>query len=146
MGKPFKVAVSGECEKMKTVAKAGSHTFVMDEPESMGGTDAGADPLSTLLGSLISCKNVVLNLVAKEMGFQLNGAVFEVEGNLDLDGLLGDPSVRTYFDNVHLNITLRTDEADDRIEELLEKTQARCPVYQTLKAANVKLTTEWSKE
>lgn len=144
MSKPFKVSVSGVCENMKTVAKAGKHTFFMDEPENMGGTDAGADPLSTLLGSLISCKNVMLNLVAKEMEFHLNSAEFELEGNIDLAGLMGDPNVRTYFEHVHLNITLDTDESKERIEELLEKAASRCPVYQTLEAADVKLTVAWT--
>ncbi|MDQ0255272.1 putative OsmC-like protein [Evansella vedderi] len=145
MSTQFTVSITGKSEGMKTEVAAGKHTLVLDEPESMGGKDAGADPLSTLLAALVSCKNVVINLVAKEMEFNLRGVEFKTDGNLDLRGLMGDPSVRTYFETVSLRVVLDTDEPAERIEELQIKSEARCPVFQTLKAANVELSTEWTK-
>src|SRR5690554_4629564 len=129
-------------EKMKTVVETGKHSFIIDEPPSMGGTDEGADPLSTLLGVLVSCENVIVRLAANEMNFQLGTVEYEASGNLDTRGLMGDPSVRTYFETVNVKVTLDTEESQERIAELQEKVEARCPIYQTLKVANVDLVSE----
>ncbi len=139
------VKVNGKSEKMKTDVTAGEHSFTVDEPENFGGTNKGADPLSTLLGALASCENIVANFVAKEIDFDLQGIDYEVTGELDLRGLMGDASVRTYFDWVRIEAKIRTSESDERIQELCERSDARCPIFQTLKAAGVDISSEWSR-
>lgn len=142
MSKLSTVSVKGTCPSDKIMQASivgGKHSFIIDEPANMGGTDEGIDPLSALLGSLIGCENVIIKLVAKEMNFNVGEIEFEVDGTIDIRGLMGTPDVKTYFDTVTIKVTLETDEPADRIAELKEKTEARCPVFQTLKAADVKL-------
>lgn len=142
MSKMSTVSVKGTCPSDKIMQASivgGKHSFIIDEPANMGGTDEGIDPLSAMLGSLIGCENVIMKLVAKEMNFNLGEIEFEVDGTIDIRGLMGDASVKTYFDTVTIKATLETDEPVDRIAELKEKTEARCPIFQTLKAANVNL-------
>jgi putative redox protein len=136
---------TGLSEKMKTKLKAGEHTFTIDEPENFGGTNQGPDPLSVLLGSLASCENIIANLVAKEIQFDLQGIEYEITGELDLRGLMGDTSVRTYFEWVKIEAKLTTSESENRIQELREITDARCPIFQTLKAAGVNIVSNWTK-
>ncbi len=111
----------------------------------MGGTDDGQDPLSNLLASLAGCENVIANMVAKEMEFDLKSIEFDVNGELDPRGLMGQADVRPYFEKVSVHAKVTTSESQDRIDELKEKTDARCPVYTTLKAAGVELEANWTK-
>lgn len=139
------VKVNGLSDKMKTDVTAGEHSFTIDEPKNFGGTNQGADPLSTLLGALASCENVIANFVAKEINFDLQGIEYEVTGELDLRGLMGDSSVRTYFEWVKIEAKLKTSESDERIQEMREIADSRCPIFQTLKAAGVNISSHWSK-
>lgn len=137
--------ITGQSSKMTTELQAKNHKLVIDEPASMGGDDQGADPLSTLLASLAGCENVIANMVAKEMDFQMEGIDFRVHGELDPRGLMGTADVVPYFQHVSIEASVKTDESDARIQELKEKTDARCPVYTTLQAANIPIEAAWTR-
>ncbi|MFC0523765.1 OsmC family protein [Pontibacillus salicampi] len=131
---------------MKTdVSAEHGHTLVIDEPESMGGTNQGADPLSTLLSSLAGCETVIANMVAKEIKFDLQNIKFDIKGSLDPQGLMGKEGVRPYFQTVTINAEVQTSETQERVEELQRITDQRCPVFTTLKAADVELNVNWQK-
>ncbi|QST00257.1 OsmC family protein [Pontibacillus sp. ALD_SL1] len=140
-----KFHVTTNSKGMKTEIKADEHTFVIDEPPKMGGTNEGADPLSTLLGSLAGCETVVANMVAKEINFDLESIEFNIDGSLDPRGLMGDENVRPYFQTVTVHALVHTSETQERINELQRITDKRCPVYTTLEAAGVELTPKWEK-
>jgi len=136
---------TGTSSKMKTELKMGNHGMTIDEPPSMGGTDTGPDPLSTLLAALAGCENVIANLVAKEMKFDLQGIEFDVKGDLDPRGLMGKADVQPYFNQVYVYAKVTTDETVERIQELKEKTDARCPVFTTFQAAGIPIEANWEK-
>ncbi|WP_147805081.1 OsmC family protein [Alkalicoccus halolimnae] len=137
--------VQGSTENMTADLNANGHSITIDEPENMGGTNKGPDPLGNMLASLAGCENVIANMVAKEMDFDLKSISFDIHGELDPRGLMGTADVRPYFQKVDINAKVTTDETDERIQELKEKTDARCPVYTTLEAANVELNATWEK-
>jgi putative redox protein len=119
-------------------------TITIDEPANMGGKDTGADPLTTLLSSLAGWENVIANIVAKEMNFDLQGIEFEIKGILDPRGLLGEEEgVQPYFEEVSINAKVKTTESQDRINELQQKTDKRCPVFKTFEAAGIELIPNW---
>lgn len=130
---------------MYTEGKSGKHTIRIDEPESMGGADHGANPLATLLVALAGCENVVAHFVAKEIQFDLRGIEFEIEGSIDPRGMMGDPSVRTQFQRVTVHAKVTTSETDERIQELQRLVDVRCPISTTLTAAGVTLIANWTK-
>ncbi|WP_226585576.1 OsmC family protein [Halobacillus litoralis] len=140
-----KVAITSKSEGMKSEVKAGKHELVIDEPRQMGGTDQGADPLAVMLGSLAGCETVVANMVAKEIEFDLQGISFDINGTLDMRGLMGTADVKPYFDTVNIKAEVETSESQERVEELQEITDQRCPVFTTLKAAGIELNVEWLK-
>ncbi|MBN9655606.1 OsmC family protein [Halobacillus sp. GSS1] len=140
-----KVAITSKSQGMKSEIEAGKHSLTIDEPKQMGGTDEGADPLATLLGSLAGCETVVANMVAKEMNFDLQSISFDINGTLDMRGLMGTADVKPYFDTVNIKAEVETSEPQERIEELQEIVDQRCPVFTTLKAAGVTLNVDWQK-
>jgi putative redox protein len=137
--------ITAVSEGMQTKARSKHHHIIIDEPRDMGGKDEGPNPLGTLLGALAGCENVVANMVAKEINFDLQGIEFDIRGELDTRGFMGDPNVRPYFEKVTVEAKVKTTESEERIKELQEKTDLRCPVYTTLKAAGVEMVTNWVK-
>lgn len=137
--------ITAVSEGMQTRARSKNHTLIIDEPQQMGGKDEGPNPLGTLLSALAGCENVIANMVAKEMNFDLQGIEFDIRGEFDMRGLMGDPNVRPYFEKVTINAKVKTSESEERIKELQEKTDSRCPVYTTLKAAGVEMVPNWVK-
>jgi putative redox protein len=141
----IQLQVTGIAKGLTSTITAGTHTFHIDEPESQGGKNKGANPLQTLLGALIGCENIIANMVAKELNFVHEGISFSVKGELDPRGFKGEPNVRTYFDKVEISAEVKTDEPEDRLKKLQELTDSRCPVFNTLKSAGVELVTSWKK-
>ncbi|WP_282201373.1 OsmC family protein [Collibacillus ludicampi] len=122
-----------------------NHEIIIDTTPAFGGKETGPDPLSLVLSALAGCENIVANLVAKEINFDLQGIEFDIRGEFDPRGLMGDPNVRPYFEKVTIHAKVKTSESEDRLKELQEITDSRCPVYTTLKAAGVELESNWVK-
>ncbi len=137
--------VTGKSKGMQTIAKSDQHTITIDEPPVMGGEDTGPDPLTTFLCALSGCENVVANVVAKELKFDLQEIEFDIRGVVDRRGFMGDPNVKPYFEKVTIDAKVQTSESEERIAELWRITDSRCPLYTTLKAAGVELESKWSK-
>ncbi|WP_114569759.1 OsmC family protein [Exiguobacterium flavidum] len=128
---------------MQSVSTAGKHSITIDEPPQLGGEDTGPNPLIVLLSSLAGCENVVANLVAQEIGFKFDGLDFDIKGTLDARGFMGVEGVKPQFEHVSIVVRVKTDEPDERIAELKEKTDQRCPVYMTLHAAGIEIDSSW---
>ncbi|EIJ80206.1 OsmC family protein [Bacillus methanolicus PB1] len=79
----IQLKASGITEQTTSKITTGTHTFNIDEPESQGGKNTGPNPLQTVLGALIGCENIIANMVAKEINFDLQGIIFSVKGELD---------------------------------------------------------------
>lgn len=137
--------VKGSSVGLTSILQAGKHSVVIDESERMGGKDQGANPLQYVLSALAGCENVVAQMVAKQMNFDLEGIDFEIAGSFDTKGLMGNPDVRPYFNEVTLKAKVKTTEADERIQELKRHVDARCPVFTMLEAADIEMNTVWTR-
>lgn len=56
---------------LQNEVRYGDHTFTTDEPEEVGGDDAGPDPYTLLLGALGSCISMTTMLYARRKGWPL---------------------------------------------------------------------------
>ncbi len=128
---------------MHTVIEANEGTIITDEPVQHGGTGKAATPLETVLAALCGCESVTFNKAAKEFGFDYERIDFEAEFTLDLRGLQGNRNVRPHFQTVRMQATVHTDEPLERLEEIVEETEARCPVYNLINDAGVDVQTVW---
>lgn len=137
--------VNAKTEGITVKTRAGKHEMIIDEGKQMGGQDLGPNPLQSVLAALAACENVTARFVAREMKFDLQDLSFKIKGQFDPRGFMGDPSVRPYFETISIEATVTTNEPLDRIKELQEKVESRCPVYTMIKAAGVELDDEWVK-
>jgi uncharacterized OsmC-like protein len=129
---------------MMTVIDAGEHgAIVIDEPEAHGGTGEGPSPLQTVVGALCGCESVTFNRTAAELGFAYRGIDFEAEFTIDIRGRMGHPGVRPHFQTVRVQALVDTDESEERLAAVVEETERRCPVFNLLRDAGVRLELHW---
>jgi uncharacterized OsmC-like protein len=132
---------------MRTVIDCGDFgSLVTDEPVAHGGTGEGPSPLQTVLGALCGCESVTFNRTAAELGFSYESISYEAEFTIDIRGRLGNRAVRPHFQTVRLEATVVTDETEERLREVIEETEARCPVYNLISDAGVKLEARWIRK
>lgn len=117
----------------KYVGSTRQFVHTVDEPEALGGVDAGANPVEFILAGYAGCLNVVINLVAKEMDIVLNDVKIDVVGNLNPAKFLGvDNTDRAGFKNLAVQIDVSSPASDKQIAELLHNVEQRCPVNDNL--------------
>lgn len=132
---------------MRTVVDAGEYgTFAMDEPTAHGGTGAGPSPLQTVLGALCGCEAVTFHRTAAEYGFDYSSLDFEGSYTIDIRGRQGDRAVRPHFRTVRLRVIVATEEPVERLTEVAAETEARCPVFNLVRDADVDVEVEWLHE
>jgi len=57
----------------------GGHTIVVDEPVSVGGTDAGPSPTRLVAASLASCVAVTMEMYAARKGWEIGAVEVDVD-------------------------------------------------------------------
>lgn len=128
----------------RAVIDAGEHGVICtDEPAAHGGRGAGPSPLQTVLGALCGCESVTFCRTAADYDFDYDGIEFEAAYTIDIRGRNGDRDVRPHFQTVKVQATVTTDESEDRLREVVEETEARCPVFNLVKDAGVTVEMRW---
>lgn len=132
---------------MRTVVDSGPFgRFVLDEPVPHGGTGEGPSPLQAVLGALCGCEAVTFRRTADDLDFTYDSLDFEAEFSIDIRGRQGDRSVRPHFRTVRVRAVVATEESEERLRAVVEETEARCPVFNLLRDADVDLTMEWVRD
>ena len=123
---------------------AGQLTF--DEPSAHGGTDLGPTPLTGVLASLCGCEAVTFGRTAREMEFSYEGLDFDAAFTIDIRGRSGMRGVVPHFQTVKVEVRVRTAESEASLAEVVEETEARCPVYNLIKDAGVRIEMIWIRD
>jgi len=124
--------------KVKTTAR--NFELIIDEPESLGGTNTGMNPVEALLASLGACQSIVARVYAPKFGVKLDDFRVDVEGELDLDGFFNKSDVRPGYSDIRYTFTIKTDSPKDKVEEFVQFLESKCPVGDTIAhPVNVKL-------
>jgi putative redox protein len=66
-------------EKYQTIVSSGGHHIIVDEPESNGGANTGADPQVLLLGSLGSCTAITLRMYFNRKNWPVQDITVDVQ-------------------------------------------------------------------
>ncbi len=115
--------------KAKTVVKARNFEMVVDEPANLGGTDSAPNPVEYVLAAFAGCLNVMGNLIAGEMGFELRALDIEMSGTLNPDKLFGKSDAeRSGYKVINVKMTPDCDADSDTLKKWLHAVEERCPV------------------
>lgn len=108
--------------------------LVADEPESLGGTDQGPNPVELVLGAFASCQEIVIAAYAAVIGVELQRVNVKAYGELDLRGFFNVcDKIRPGFNKVRYETEIITKEKDEaKLAQLRFFAQNRCPVLDIL--------------
>lgn len=101
-----------------------------DEPLILLGQDMGPNATEALLHALASCLSTTLIYHAAARGIEIDALELELDGNLDLRGLLGiSDEVRNGYESINVTFNVAADASEEQISELVELAQKRSPVF-----------------
>jgi len=111
-----------EREQYTTMLNSRQHRIVSDEPEKLGGKDAGMSPTELLAASLASCTCITMKMYADRKGWSLQQLRTEVHVHLDIR--TGDCNIEK---TVYIEGTLTPED-----KARLFKIAGACPVHKLL--------------
>jgi uncharacterized OsmC-like protein len=107
--------------------------FTNGEPPVLLGDNEGANPVEFLLHALAGCVTTTLVLHATARGIKIEDLSTELEGDLDVRGLLGlDDSVSPGYQQIRIRMHVKADCSDEQLDDLLAYTQQHSPVCNTV--------------
>ena len=114
---------------LRTEARLREHVLTVDEPESLGGTDAGPNPVELILAALGTCQEITYRAYATALGIPLDSVSVELEGDIDLRGFFAvDDSVRPGYEAVRGTVKIASSADPEALEMLRRAVNAHCPV------------------
>jgi uncharacterized OsmC-like protein len=104
-----------------------------DHPRVLVGGDAGPTPVEYLLHAIASCLTAGLVNIASARGVTLHEVRSTVEGDIDLNGILGlDDSVRNGYQGIKVSFVVKGDADAEELAALVQRSVARSAVYDVL--------------
>ena len=106
--------------------------FTLDagEPQVLLGFDTGPNPAEYLLHALAACLTTTLVYVATARKVMLSHVTSTLTGDMDVRGALGlSDEVRNGFSKIRVHFDLKGDASDEKLQEIVERAQARSVVY-----------------
>ncbi|MCG7409578.1 OsmC family protein [Paenibacillus sp. ACRRX] len=123
---------------LQVEAQSRGFKILMDEPEELGGTNTGMNPVEAVLCALGACQSIVVAAFAQVQNFTYEEFHVELEGDLDPDGFMGLADVRPGFQEIRFVMHFKTNESQEKTEAFVEFVERTCPVGDCL-AKGVKL-------
>ncbi len=104
-----------------------------DHPEVLVGRDQGPLPVEYLLHALASCLMAGIGNIAAARGITLYEVESTVEGDIDLQGLLGlSDKVRNGYQGIRMNFKIKGDAPAEKLRQVIEQSRNRSAVYDVL--------------
>lgn len=128
-------------DNFTTFIQTKKHSFIADEPSSVGGDDFGPSPYDLLNASLAACTVMTLKMYSQRKQWDLQEAfVYITNQKIHSDDLEIEIENPGYVDHIRKKIKLIGDLSVSQRERLKE-IASRCPVHKTLERGGVFETT-----
>ncbi|WP_202395798.1 OsmC family protein [Stappia sediminis] len=107
--------------------------FTNGEPPVLLGNNEGGNPVEYLLHALAGCVTTTFVLHAMARGIEIRSLSTELEGDMDLRGLLGlDDSVSPGYEEIRIRMHVDAACSDEELEDLMRYAEAHSPVCNTV--------------
>jgi uncharacterized OsmC-like protein len=119
--------------KAEDTSRKTAWEFTNGEPPVLLGNNEGANPVEFLLHALAGCVTTTFVLHATARGITIHEMSTELEGDIDVQGLLGlDENVPVGYREIRVRMHVRADCSDDALADLMAYAQAHSPVCNTI--------------
>lgn len=103
--------------------------LTIDEPNEVGGGNAGPNPIELGLVALGTCQKIMYAAYAAVMGIPLDEVKIDVRGDLDFRGLFGmDESIPSGYTKIEYKTTIKSPADEETIRKLVEVVESHCPI------------------
>ena len=127
-------ADSRQVEGLRSETKIRQFSLTIDEPPTLGGTDAGPNPVELVLAALATCQEITYRAYATALGIPLESVSVKLEGSLDLRGFFAvKDGVRSGFNDVRGVVNLKSSASVSDLAKLKDVVDAHCPVLDILR-------------
>ena len=107
--------------------------FTNGEPPVLLGNNEGANPVEFLLHALAGCVTTTFVLHAMARGITILDLSTELEGDIDLQGLLGlDDTVPAGYEAITIRMNVTADCSEDELDDLLDYAKQHSPTCNTV--------------
>lgn len=107
--------------------------FDADHPAVLVGEDHAPTPVEFLLHALASCLTAGIGNIAAARGVTLREVRSEIEGEIDLRGILGiSDEVRNGYRRMAVRFTIDGDAPAEKLQAIVEQSKARSAVFDVL--------------
>jgi uncharacterized OsmC-like protein len=101
-----------------------------DHPPVLCGEDNGPTPVEYVLHALAACLTSGIANIAAARGVTLTEVESTVEGNMDLQGILGlSDEVRNGYQGIKVNFKIKGDAPPEKLRQVVEQSRARSAVF-----------------
>jgi uncharacterized OsmC-like protein len=108
------------------------YVYDADHPAVLVGTDEAPTPVEFLLHALAACLTAGMANIAAARGVQLTEVESTVEGDIDLNGILGlSDTARNGYEQIKISFKLRGDDPE-KLRAVLEQSRKRSAVFDVL--------------
>jgi uncharacterized OsmC-like protein len=126
---------SQQVENLRSEARIRQFSLTVDEPPTLGGSDAGPNPVELVLAALATCQEITYRAYATALGIPLDSVSVKLDGALDLRGFFAvSDDARPGFTGVEGTVTLKSSASREQLAKLKEVVDAHCPVLDILRA------------
>ena len=126
-----------------TNVTVGQHEILIDEPESLGGTNLGPSPGQVYLASLLGCTNVITKKCAKAHGVVISEMKIDAVVEVDPRGMRMMEEIDLAFPTIALNISIKTDADEPLIEKVKSDLHKFCPISRAMKQSGTVISENW---
>ncbi len=109
--------------------------FVLDadHPQVLVGADNGPLPVELVLAGLASCLTGGIGNIAAARGVTLQEVESVVEGEMDLQGILGlSNEVRNGYERIRVDFTIKGDAPEETLRKIVEQSRSRSAVFDVI--------------
>lgn len=136
---------SRQIEGLRSEVRARNFTLVLDEPESLGGSNSGPTPAELVLASLAACQQMTYCLQAQRLGVPLEGLEVKVSGEIELSGYLeGTRDAKPGFRSIRVEVAVESSRDDVALMHLKEEVDRLCPVLSAIRGTT-EVTLAWRR-
>src|SRR5262245_58261061 len=114
-------------------AHAKAFQYDADHPAVLVGKDQAPTPVEFLLHAIAACITSGIGNIAAARGVTLAEVESTVEGDIDLQGILGlSNAVRNGYERIRVNFTIKGDASPETLRAIVEQSKARSAVFDVL--------------